>query len=293
MKKVIQIAQKSDRIIVYSIYAIIILWLSLLMITTLFPGITGEATFEGKKAEAITLKDYGDHFLTAGDYKMAAGQYLKAVQLSPDNNAAWSNLAICYSNLGLYEKAITCLKNALNNKVTRKYIIYYNLGDLYFKKHEYLSSIKWFEKAVETHPFPMEIYVYLGRVYKEQKDWGKAMDAYTTSLALIPDVSTYYTGTLKEYTFEFTGNKKDSLNIIRLLESFYNDEKILSCFDLTAFDFKNENKKLLSDIYNDIGFIYANVGDQKKAIETISLALEYDPASSIAMNNLKILKKGQ
>lgn len=280
---------RADRWVQIFIFVIIGLWLGFTTFTTLFPHAIKKVEQQGRKAEAVTLKDYGDVLISNGQYKLAAGQYLEAYKLDPESVDALTNLAVCYSMLGLFDKAVISLQEALKKNPQRRYLVLYNLGEVCFSKGDFSMAIQYFNEALKTHPFPMNTYIFLGRSYKELKRWPEALSYFNQCLDQIPTMETYYLATLKEKLFDFTGMPSDSLKVIEIIENYDIDELMMK-YDAGSFNYQKDHYKKVSNIYNDIGFIYANMGENELAISSFSRALQINPSSKNAANNLKILK---
>ncbi|MBL7103747.1 MAG: tetratricopeptide repeat protein [Bacteroidales bacterium] len=281
---------KTDNIIQIALFVIIGLWLGFTLLTTFYPNSIGYLETQGKKAEALSLIGYGNKFLLERNFKLAAGQYIEAIRIDQENNAALVNLSLCYTHMGLYNKAIIGLQEVLKNKPNQKYEIYYNLGEIFFKKEIYDKSGMYFQKSAESDPFPLDAYIYLARTYKKQKKWKEALNTFQICLQYIPDMESTYLGTLKELQYKFTGNQEDSLKVSDILNEYQGKDELLNRFDPSVFDYKKDNKKNLSNIYIDIGFSYSQLGDNTKAIENINYALKLNPSSISAKKFLKLLK---
>ena len=281
---------KTDIIIQIVLFVIIGIWLGFTLLTTIWPQSIEYLETQGMKSESMNLKELGDNLLAGQNFKLAAGQYIEAVRLDPKNNAALTNLAICYTQLELYEKAIVSLQGLLKNKPKQTYIVYYNLGEVYFKQGNLDNAQLYFKKSTESNPFPMDAFLYLARTHKEKREWGNALKTFRTCLKYIPDMESTYLGTIKELQMEFSGNMEDSLNVSQILNEYKGKDELFDRFDSSVFDYQKDNKKRLSNIYNDIGFVYAQLGEKQKAIENINYALKLDPSSITANNNLKFFK---
>ncbi len=163
----------TDRVIQAIIFLIVGLWFSFTLLTTLFPQSIGYAEKQGKRAEAQSLRDYGNQFLSTRILKMAAGQYIEAIRLDPENNSAISNLASCYTQLQLFDKAIVTLNSLLKNNPERIHIPYYNLAQIYFRKTDLKKALHYFSLSNSTDPFPLKSELAMARIYIKTRKMGE------------------------------------------------------------------------------------------------------------------------
>lgn len=64
------------------------------------------------------------------------------------------------------------------------------IGDTYYEKENYLEAIKYFSKAIKTHPGLAKGYEYRADAYRELKEHEKAIKDYSEAIKL--DVKTWY-----------------------------------------------------------------------------------------------------
>ncbi|OLS12532.1 MAG: hypothetical protein RBG13Loki_3843 [Promethearchaeota archaeon CR_4] len=86
----------------------------------------------GTEKEAVRSFELGKYHSSLGNIRNAILNYLKAIELDPKMNMAWSNLAAEYFRLKNYANAINCAKSALqaNNQDSMAWL---NLGASYFQ----------------------------------------------------------------------------------------------------------------------------------------------------------------
>jgi tetratricopeptide (TPR) repeat protein len=64
--------------------------------------------------EAADLFNNGFSYLEKRDWKTAAGQFRKVLEIDPGHVQSWGNLGLAHANMGEKEKAIACLDKALS-----------------------------------------------------------------------------------------------------------------------------------------------------------------------------------
>jgi len=98
--------------------------------------------FRNLEPEASPINYFiGNGYLDAGNLKLAAEYYQKAIKESPFDPFILSNLGKCYADLGDYKKAVVYLEEALN-LLPSFYEAKVNLGTAYYGLKQYRKSLK-------------------------------------------------------------------------------------------------------------------------------------------------------
>jgi len=92
-------------------------------------------------------------YMIVRQYAKAAQQYEHFLTLSPNNAAAWNNLAVCYKELGQLDRSIAASERAVreNPRLSRAYG---NLADVYLMQHNYSGATQALEHLM---PFLSDI----------------------------------------------------------------------------------------------------------------------------------------
>ena len=107
--------------------------------------------------------------------------YLKAINLTPEDASAYNNLGVAYSNQNNYEEAISSYKKAI--ELNSEYAsAYYNLGVAYSNQKNYEEAISSYKKAIEFNPEYASAYNNLGVAYRERSNHEKAIPAFLNSI---------------------------------------------------------------------------------------------------------------
>jgi tetratricopeptide (TPR) repeat protein len=189
-----------------------------------------------QKNAAEKIVDEGVNYHDKGDYEGALKRYDKALELDKDNLKA------------LLEKGYT-----------------------FFAMKEYKASIKWCNKAIETHPGENGLslaYITIGTIYDEQKKTDKSIDTYNEGIRIFPN----------DYQLLF--NKGVTLSSVQRY-----DEALLSF--QAALDVKAEHVSS----HNAIARISNAANKKVPAILAFIRYLTLDATSSRAVSNAQTLLK--
>jgi type IV pilus assembly protein PilF len=156
-----------------------------------------------KKAEALNPDDPHTHFALGvfyyrqENYTPAISEYKKTLELKPDYASARNNLGIVYLALKDWDSAITCFKDVLDNYIyATPHFPLYLLGQAYYNKKEYRSSVKYFKEALKMKPDYVFAMHWLGRTYLKMGKASKAEEILEKAVQQFPDIAEvhYYLG---------------------------------------------------------------------------------------------------
>ena len=217
-------------------------------------------------------KDSGYYFNKAcnfyykGKCKEAIVYYNKAIELDPNNSAAYNNRGNAKKDLVQYEEALKDYNKAIeldhNNSAA-----YYNRGSLKINLEEYKEAIKDFNKAIELDHNYLYAYNNRGNVKYKLGQYEEAIKDYNRAIEL---------------------DNNDSI-------AYYNIG--LSKANLGQYEeaIKNYNKAIelepnFSMTYNNRGVAKENLKKYEEALKDYEKALELDPNNDIARENIKNIK---
>lgn len=209
--------------------------------------------------------DKAIEFYNKGEFKEAIDAFSVVLEECPDNAELYNNIALCYANLGDYEKAEKNYLRAqeLNPKLPQVYI---NLADIYYRNKDMGSGIGLMTTGICEIPDNMVLRHYLARFYMEDAKLDLAIDELEAILEKQPDnYDVYYD--LGKVHFELG-------NYACAIENFEN-----------VLDYKDENPL----IYYYLGEAYEANDEIDKAISNYLKTIARNEAFSPAYKKVAIL----
>lgn len=154
--------------------------------------------------------------------------------------------------------------------------ILYLLGDIYYKKHEYPNAIMNFKKIISTYGRTAAdtravslSYAKLSGIYDKQSNYESALKSINEAIKIAPtNPGFYYNRAIIYHHSGDLGAAKDSLLTAKSILSKYDE-----------------------DIYINLGDIYFELGDFKKAKDYYNIVLKKSPNSIEAAYNLNQILK--
>jgi len=135
------------------------------------------------KKEAVMHDFKGVVFDDKGMLDKGITEFTRAIEIDPEDAAAYENRGSAYIDKGQYDRAISDLNKAI--ELDPKFAeAYYNRGNAYDDKGQYDRTISDFTKAIEIEPqFTIAItkrgFVYMRKLGKKTmacKDWKRACE---------------------------------------------------------------------------------------------------------------------
>lgn len=278
-------SQTEDKVIRYCIVAIWGLLIAFGVISLINPTWLQSISTPGKNVEAQNYKDMGDHCLKNGNYRTAVSAYSQALKIQPNMDGAHLNLAITYSQMKLYDKAIYIFKKLLKQNSEYINVIYYNLGKIYENTSQIDEAIEYYTKSAEMAPFAFNSYSKIGKLHIKRKKWDLAIKAFQKTLDNRLNLKICYKGILKKglHTYSDYPEIREIINGL-LLEA--DSEELQKHYDSTIFQKMLDKDIELSKIHHDIGCAYFMEDDLQNAISHFRMSLKIWPNSEGTKKNL-------
>ncbi len=128
----------------------------------------------------------GNTYYERGEIDQAIEQYQKAININKKYAVAYGNIGSAYLHKKDADKAEEYLTVAI--KLKQNYpIAHYNLGIVYFQKRKYEDALKELQIATEQLPQLFQAWNMTARTYLKLKDRERAKEAFSRSLAIMPD----------------------------------------------------------------------------------------------------------
>ncbi|MEM1169634.1 MAG: tetratricopeptide repeat protein [Cyanobacteria bacterium P01_H01_bin.35] len=183
----------------------------------------------------------------------AISAYDKALEIKPDDDAAWYNKGIALKNLGRYEQAISAYDKALEFKPDDD-VAWYNKGNALSDLGRYEQAISAYDKALEFKPDDDAAWYNKGNALKNLGRYEQAISAYDKALEFKPDDDAAWY------------NKGNALSDLGRYE------QAISAYD-KALEIKPDNDAA----WNNKGNSLYNLGRYEQAISACDKALEIKP----------------
>jgi tetratricopeptide (TPR) repeat protein len=249
-----------------------------------------------------TSYDYfqkGREAMDRKEYRAAADEFKKAIQLNSSYKEAHWNLAVCYFNLKEYRNAIASYGTAISYYSDAKDLatLYRWRGRSKEEAGDHDDAIRDYNTALSYDANNGDIYWDRGVVYFSFKnEYQKALEDYKKALSLLPfdkkDAATLYSHIgdcylqLKKYD-EAVANCTKSVEINPERRVAYwnralaNEglkkyaEAIKDYTTAMQYYTDNENRAIL---YSNIGLNQKNLKQYDEAIQSYNKSIEYNPA---------------
>jgi tetratricopeptide (TPR) repeat protein len=137
-------------------------------------------------------------FYDEDEYDKAIAEYTEALNLYPNNAAAYCNRGESYRMKKQYDEAIQDLEKAISLDQNYQWAkdnlkgIYYDRGLAYKKQGDYDKAIAEYTGALKLDPNYAKAYNNRGNAYDKKGEYDKALTDYTEAIRLNPDNAFYY-----------------------------------------------------------------------------------------------------
>ena len=124
----------------------------------------------------------------------AEEEYLTAIKLDPKLSGAHINLGVIYLHQSRWDEAIKKFDSGLSNVLyATPEIAYTNMGWAYYKKGDYETALRAFNRAIESNPRYVSAYYNQGLAYLSLGEDRKAVESFTKAIEIFPDfISAHY-----------------------------------------------------------------------------------------------------
>jgi eukaryotic-like serine/threonine-protein kinase len=226
-----------------------------------------------------------------GQYRAAANEFQRAVELEPTNQGSALGLALALEHQGATDEAEKAYQRAVDAH-PQSYFAYNALGGFYYRRGEYQKAAAMFQKVTELAPEGYVGYLNLGGTYNEMARYSDAITPLKKSIALRPTYGAYANlGTSYFSTRNFAeattayreASKLDPNQYVtwgNLGAALYYGGKKTEAIQVyrKAIDMSAEQLKVNprdTDVLSDICEYYAMVGDREHALKYLAEALQY------------------
>ena len=226
-----------------------------------------------------------------GQYKDAAAEYQRAVDLEPNSEDAYIGLALAYEHQGLTSKAEQTYQTA-RDLHPQSWIAANSLGNFYLRQNDYEKAAKLFQRVTELAPEGYAGYVNLGVAYTKLHRYAEALDTLKKSLSLRPSYAAYVNiGTVYWNQHDFKQAAAYSEEALKLNDKQYvtwgnlGEARYYSGAKSEAMPAYRKAAELAAeelkvnphdtDVLGDLANYHAMLGDRKPALDYLEQALQY------------------
>ena len=165
-------------------------------------------------------------------------------------------LAYCYEQLGLYEQGIAVLEQGLAFSRDKRYLFYFNLGNLYVHTRDPASAVEQYDLAIGSRPDYAE--AYLNRANTRLREWelASALADYQQFIQiapghfLVPDIKRMIQAIMDEMQAEESRIREEQ----RLVEIEIERQRLETLeAEQRAKEEEARRKALLDDILGNLG----------------------------------------
>jgi len=270
----------------------------------------------------------GTAFYQEKNFKNSIKYFKNLLEIEPNNFHAYSNMALSQKELNQIDQAIVSFKNSININPNFSHS-YNNLGNLYLELTDYQNALLNFNEAIKIEKVP-EFFFNRGRVYEKLGFFNEALKDVQAYLVKFPDSTKGLIFKINQLlninklddchlTLEQLSKCNVDNDILYDLyvkyylacEELQKAEEIIikiknnvvRNFYLSTLYFKKSNIEAAinalnkipssmqnSNILNNYGLFYRELGDEKKSLEFFAKAQTNNPNNNYAKLNIGLLE---
>jgi tetratricopeptide (TPR) repeat protein len=225
----------------------------------------------------------------------------RAVELDPDNGAAWFNLGVALDYLGREEESITAYERAI--QIEPRAIYYNNLGNVYGALGQDEQALAAYDQAIALDPAYAWPYHSLGQIYADRAEYELALDFYRQALdrhqsdrdrAVSWDEFGDVYAVLGDYDEAISAYRWASVLNSQFASPWYGLGNVYSTLEQHQEAIEAYQRAILlnpthAGAHHKLGRIYAGQNDYDRAISLYQQAIEQyedDPAEAEVWNDL-------
>ncbi len=280
---------------------------------------------EGNKNQILFL--LGTAYYQSKNFKESVNCFNNLLAIEPNNFHAYSNLALAQKELNQIEEAISSYNKSIRINPNFSHS-YNNLGNLFLFINDYKNALINFNKALETESLP-EFFFNRAKAYNKLQNPNQALIDIEKYLLTFPEsskaiifkieqlINLNNLTTCAEYLKLSSKYISDSERLYELYARYYLASEKLEDAKENIINIKNDVTKNFyysiyfykkndlqaaidklneissadynSNILNNYGLIYRDMGEEQKAKDFFSLSLEHQSDSTFAKLNLGLL----
>jgi len=226
-----------------------------------------------------------------GDYRNAAAEFQRAVELDPTDENATIGLAGALEHQGAVDEAEKAYQRSIEAH-PQSYVSYNALGAFYFRRSENEKALQMFQKVTELAPENYIGYLNLGGIDNELGRYSEAIEPLRKSILLRPSYGAYlglgysyfsvhdFAAAASSYVEATKLDPQQYFSWGNLGEAQYYagkrdeaDRAYRKAIELAQRQLQVNPHD--SDVLSDMSEYYSMLGDRKQALRCLTLALQY------------------
>ena len=234
-----------------------------------------------------TMKIMGEIFLSTNRYPEAIDIYYRLIDIEPNNEKYYYNIANSYYNLNDFTNALDYYLKVINLN-EENYNVFIDIGTIFNKKNQFNQAETYLLKALDCGSPNKNLLIQLGIAYGGQKKFLESLIVFKEALkfsledpilhyqiAIIYKELEIYDLAIRNFSFYLKTNPKDEITLLLIGECYLNlnnYEKAISFFEKTYKLNNNNNTALFK-----IGLAYEKSGDLKNAAKFFKNVIKKNP----------------
>ncbi len=208
-----------------------------------------------------------------GKYRDALEVWFHEIILDPMRPRPYNNIGITYRKLGKPDIAISYHKKAISVDPSFGHS-YYSLGLIYYDKQDYKAALDMFLKAIRNKYADADVYYGMGQSYKNLKEYDEALAAYDAT------VKRYFNYPGVHYQIGLIHALQGNTDLARM--ELKREQSFNGCYRIPAtiklLEMDAEQSPGNADILFELGKLYAEMPDDKKAVDVFKKILSHNPS---------------
>ncbi len=132
------------------------------------------------------LREKGTQLCMAGRFKEAVETWKKVLAIHPDDERAWGNMGICFSELDMKSKAIECFDKALSFNPNYVFALS-NKASCLARDQRYEEALELTDKVLSLDPNYHDALVNKGVILTKQNKYKESIPILDKALAVNPN----------------------------------------------------------------------------------------------------------
>ncbi len=244
----------------------------------------------GVENESLEYKGYGDAYLLRGEYRLAATQYRRSLEINPEQVAVTINYAVACLELGALDEAARALSAASKLETDRKGLIWYNMAELLDRRGKADQALAYYERAVGTMVEQDLVHRKIAVNHTAAGRLEEAVSSFEQSLAAQTDISAPYRAMLRRTLDVYEG---DTIHLPliedKLAEGMGAEER--ERYDLEIIRQTLQRNPEVAKTHNHLGHLLAQLNDRDEAKGHFRQSLAIWPGNQDATRYLAYLER--